>query len=133
VLLNILLVIQLEKGKAFRVLNISIKWPDFILVCLSKKVIRITPFPPQTTTATILPIDGTLLNFFFLQTVMWYPPVNFSFTSSTKWCSQVSTCDNLQQEALTSCIISTTKSVVTAFLPLCVYLPAFIPLSEQTP
>jgi hypothetical protein len=126
-----LLVILLEKGKAFQVLNISMKWPDFILVCLSKKVPRITPFPPQTTIATIPPIDGTLLNFLFLQTVIWYTSVNFSFTLGTKWWSQVSSPVTICNRKLSSPVSYQYKnSVATAFLPLCVYLPAFIPLSK---
>jgi len=133
----ILLVIQLEKGKAFRVLNMSIKWPDFILVCLNKKVTRITPFPTQTTIVTIPPFFplmahssisssfklscGTLLSISALPQVKMVKP---GFIPS----------DNLQQDALNSCITSVQKkSVATAFLPLCVYLPAFIPLSKQTP
>lgn len=85
----ILLVTQLEKGKAFQVLNILIKWPDFILVCLSKKVTRITPFPPQTTIATILPIDCTLLNFSSFK-LSCGTLLSISALIQLKWWSQVS-------------------------------------------
>lgn len=70
----------------------SCQWTKWWIICVvptGNKITRITPFSTQTTVTMIFSADATLLNFFFLGSVMWHYFSSCCLDWGSEWWMQV--------------------------------------------